>query len=401
MQAIKSNDQQVRAPFIRNRMTWLAYGLMAFFGFQISILGPLMPFIAEKMALTYTEIGYHFLLSSLGGLITSLIGDRIATRLGYNRMIMFGATLICLGYAGVIFGTSLPATLFCVWLAGFGGGSVIMTVTATLAIANPKNSSIAFTEANIGAGLAMILGPMLVGIIAASTLGWQAMVITLPLFILSVGLLFRGASLPTIEKRKQKVDQSPLDTEIRLPMLFWVYGILMLLTVALEFLIFSWTANFLAVVVGYSASEAAGLVSIFAVALVIGRLFGRRLLQMIPESRLVVLSLLWILVTFPIFWLGTGGFINIVGLFLVGLGISNVSPVVQARAMDVSGDARDRASARIILFPSLGNLVMLQLMGILADNVGIQRAFAMFIVLLVVAIALTIYAERLRVASAN
>ncbi|MBE0690470.1 MAG: hypothetical protein IH587_10165, partial [Anaerolineae bacterium] len=61
--------------FVRTRTTWLGYALMAYFGFALSLLGPAMPFIAEKVGLTYTEMGYHFTLLAVGNLVSSLIGD--------------------------------------------------------------------------------------------------------------------------------------------------------------------------------------------------------------------------------------------------------------------------------------------------------------------------------------
>ena len=73
-----------------------------------------------------------------------------------------------------------------------------------------------------------------------------------------------------------------------MPTLFWVFGILMFLGVTVEFLTTSWSANFLATVVGYPPSTAAALVSVFAVAIVLGRLAGRRLLDFMPESRLLI-----------------------------------------------------------------------------------------------------------------
>src|SRR5262249_55674340 len=68
--------------FVRTRSTWLGYALLACFGFALSLPGPTMPFLAAKFNLTFTEIGYHFTLMSAGIVLISLIGDRIAKRIG-------------------------------------------------------------------------------------------------------------------------------------------------------------------------------------------------------------------------------------------------------------------------------------------------------------------------------
>ena len=154
---------------------------MAYFSFGLSLVGPAMPFIGEKMGLTYTEMGYHFMLMSAGTLVTSLIGDRIARRIGNARMAWGGAVLMALALFGVVFGTSLGMTLTFTLLYGLGGGATILIALATITDASRQHPTKAFTEANIGAGLAMILGPVLMGLIAQSAAGLAGTFAFLPL----------------------------------------------------------------------------------------------------------------------------------------------------------------------------------------------------------------------------
>ena len=50
-------------PFVRSRLTWLAYAMLAYIGFTQSMLGPLMPFLRTELSLNYT----------LGGLLPAAI----------------------------------------------------------------------------------------------------------------------------------------------------------------------------------------------------------------------------------------------------------------------------------------------------------------------------------------
>ena len=45
-------------PFFRNRLTWLAYAMLAYIGFTQSMLGPLMPFLRSELQLNYTLGGF-------------------------------------------------------------------------------------------------------------------------------------------------------------------------------------------------------------------------------------------------------------------------------------------------------------------------------------------------------
>lgn len=382
-------------PFVRNRATWLGYAMTAFFGFSISLVGPLMPFIEESLNLNYTQIGYHFMLQAAGGLITSLTGDKIARRIGNARAGVAGIVLLIASLPGLVFGPGLPVTLLAALLYGIGGGLLIFVATATITDANPEHTAKVYAEGNIAGGSAVIVGPVVVGLVARSTLGWQAIAVFPLINLIILLLIFRGLPIPPerLKKKRESVDdleKSPL------PTLFWIFGLLMFLAVALEWLIASWGANYLSTVVGYSTSTAAALVSVFAFAVVVGRIIGRRLMNVVPESRLLIFSLLWVLLAFPLYWLGSPPAVSVLGLFITGLGIGNLSPLSMSGAMTAAAPQTNRASARFGMFPSLGNLIMLQLLGILADQFGMQRAYALVMVLVILGIVVTLQVNRMR-----
>jgi len=389
-QALNVSTATTKKPFIRSRTTWFCYILMAYFGFALSLIGPLMPFIAEKMNLSYTQVGYHFMLLGVGGLLTGLVGDKVIGRVGNNCTAWFNLIVVASALFGIIYGNSIAITLFFALIYSIGTSFIIMITTTTLSRITAEHSTKAFTEGNIAGGSAMIVGPLLVGAIAASVLGWQVVAFLPLIFMLVIVFFFRDASLS-----EPKVSQNEIPTEAnigsgnaRLPRRFWIFGGLMFLAVAIEFLISSWGANFLSTVVGYDPALSASLISVFALAVVLGRLVGRRLLDIMSQSRLLMLSLIWVLLTFPIYWLSPIPVVNVVGLFLIGLGIGNISPIIIAESMSAAGSAKERASARFVLFPSLGNLLMLQLMGVLSDSVGIQSAYGLVTVLTLIAIAI-------------
>jgi MFS transporter, FHS family, L-fucose permease len=217
--------------------------------------------------------------------------------------------------------------------------------------------------------------------------------------LIFVGILkisFWGVSLP----KQEKTSESTKDSDNRpLPLLFWVFGFMMFLSVAIEWMVSSLGASFLTTVVGFEVSTSASLLSVFAVAIVFGRLIGRRLLEVMSESKLLILSLVWVLLAFPIYWLGALPVVNVVGMFLIGLGVGNLAPLSTSAAMTAAGTATNRAGARFSMFPSLATVTMVQLLSILADQFGIQRAYALMIVVVIVAIVVAVSTNQLRKAT--
>jgi predicted MFS family arabinose efflux permease len=388
-------------PFVRTRYTWFGYTLLACFGFGLSLVGPIMPFLAAKMHLTYTQIGFHFTLLSVGVVSISLIGDKVAKWIGNDQLIWSAATLIGIALLGITMGSSLAITMVSMFLFGCAVGAVVLISNTAIAIAAGQHAAKAYTEANIAVGVAMVVGPLLAGLTAKSPLGWQAIAF-LPLIV--IGLLkvfFWGLRLPVAHSGKENSPESVRDVDKRpLPLLFWFFGIMMFLSVAIEWLISALGASFLTTVVGFELSTSASLMSVFAVAIVLGRLIGRRLLDYMTESQLLILSLVWVLLSFPIYWLSTLPMLNVVGMFLIGLGVGNLAPLSMSGAMSSAGEATNRASARFGLFPPMAILTMVQLFSILSDQYGIQRAYTLMIVLVIVAIAAAVSTNQLRGASA-
>ena len=385
------------SPFIRTRSTWLSYALLACFGFAVSLVGPIMPFLAAKMDLTFTQVGYHFTLMSLGVVFLSLAGDRIANRIGNDKMVWGAATLFGLALLGVTTGNSLAITLFFMFLYGCAIGAVFMIGNTAIAIAAGKHAAKAYTEANIIVGVAMIMGPVLAGLVSRSPLGWQSIAF-LPLIYAGVlKVFFWDLRLQVAQSGKEDSPESARDVDNHpLPLLFWIFGMLMFLSVGIENLVSAMGASFFTTVVGLDLSISAAVMSVFAVAIVLGRMIGRYLLGFMTESRLLILSLVWVLLTFPVYWLSTLSALNIAGMFLVGLGVGNLAPLCMSGAMTAAGEASNRASARFGLFAPLSIFILVQFFSILSDQYGMQRAYTLLIVVVIVAIAIVASANRLR-----
>ena len=87
-------------PFARNRLTWLAYAMLAYIGFTQSMLGPLMPFLRSELQLNYTLGGFLPAALAVGLILSGLCGDWLADRVnlqsayGIVIVLMFAACII-------------------------------------------------------------------------------------------------------------------------------------------------------------------------------------------------------------------------------------------------------------------------------------------------------------------
>jgi MFS family permease len=67
--------------FHRDELTWLAFGMLGFYNYLLSGLGPLMPSLREDLGLSYTIASLHFSAFAVGMILAGLIGDRVVRRI--------------------------------------------------------------------------------------------------------------------------------------------------------------------------------------------------------------------------------------------------------------------------------------------------------------------------------
>jgi len=84
----------------------------------------------------------------------------------------------------------------------------------------------------------------------------------------------------------------------------------------------------------------------------------------------------------------------VIGLFMAGLGTANLFPQGVSLALGIASAQVDAANARIGLSVSLAVLLAPQLLGNLADQIGIQSAYGAVLLFQTAALALISIANR-------
>ena len=110
---------------------------------------------------------------------------------------------------------------------------------------------------------------------------------------------------------------------------------------------------------------------------------GSRLVHYFPISNVVTVSTLVAGFGFLLFWQAGGVLLALCGLFISGLGIASLYPLILSLAIGAAGNNTVQASARATLASGLAILTLPLLLGRLADAVGIGLAYGVLVFLLV------------------
>lgn len=378
---------------MRDAFTWLAYLMIGYYAFVETVFGPIMPFLQNELGFSYTVSSLHFSAFAVGLMIAGILGERVVRRWGRRVTSWGGATGMVAGIVLLAIGASAPVTIAGVFLAGLFGTLFLVIIQAALSDRHGEQRAIAYTEANVLASVCAILAPVLVGGFQQAGASWRWVMVVLIAALIVLALVFRRIKFPEPHIHADASESVPAQ---RLPGKFWAYWAVMVVAASVEWCMVYWSAGFLQTFVGLSAATAATLVSLFFIAQVIGRFAGSRLTRVMPGSRLLLIAQVIALAGVPLFWLATQPALSIAGFFLAGLGIANFYPLTLSVAIGAAPKSADAASARLSLAGGLALSFAPLTIGAMADRAGLQQAYGLLIILLVVLIAITIGANRWR-----
>jgi MFS family permease len=375
--------------FVRDRFTWLAYFMLGYYAYLQAILGPLIPFLRSELNLNYTVAGYHLSGFALGMTIAGFLTDRLVRWWGRYGVFWFGGAGMAIGAVLLSLGNIIFVTISAAFLMGLVGTGLLVMIQATLADRHGDKRAVALTEANILASATAAAAPALVGLTERVGLGWRSALIFGALTWLAMFVLYRRESVPTSIKQKADTGQSG-----KLPPVFWAYWALILFLVSVEWCVIFWGADFLEQVVKLPKVDAATAIGAYFLANVAGRSLSSRLARSFSTEALLTLAILVAAVGFPIFWLAQTPILNIIGLFITGLGVGSLFPLALSAASRVGAANSNTASSRISMAAGLAILITPQFLATIADQIGIQRAYVIVAVLLVIVLLVNFIAGR-------
>ena len=372
----------------RTRRTWLIYALLSLYVFMLNVPGPVTNYLKDEFTMSYTLSSLHFSAFAAGVLVTGLFGAYFIPRFPRQKVLAFGA--LGLGVGGLIlaFGRSPAVTIAGIFLMGCIGTLILSIYPAILDEEMGARSPVGISEANTIASLFAGLAPLLVGFLVQKAVGWRPAVVLIAAVSLSLGgwLLLRfGVSPQSASARKIPAKQTG-----KLPGMYWIWWLALMLGIAVEYCIIYWGADFVEKVLGFSKNTATQSVSLFMAGMIIGRFFGSRLLERVPPMKLISGSISLSVFGFALFWSGISPLLGLVGLMLLGLGGANLYPVLVSMAIASAGELKAEAGARATLATGTAILFLPLVLGIVSDKMGIRLAYST-VGLLFVLLTLTVW----------
>lgn len=377
--------------FARDRFAWLTYIMLGYYAYTLNVFGPAMPYLRAEMALSYTVASLHLSAFAVGLLIAGLTADAAARRLGRPRLFWGGALGMTAFFIPLMVGAHPVVTIGAALLMGTLGSYLLAVIPAMLSDHYGELRAIAFSESNVIAGFLAGLAPVAVGLLAGTLIGWRGVLLLAMAALAGLAVIFGRVPMPTPRGSGQLINQPAP----RLPGVYWLYWLTIVLVVSVEFCAVSWAPTFLEVAVGLARAEAAAWTGVFLLGMVLGRGAGSGLVRRFSPTTVVLGAIALSGSGYFLHWWFALPWLSISGLFLAGLGAGNLYPLTLALAVGAAADQSDMATARASLASGLAILLLPLTLGSLADALGLRTAYGIVFGLLALAAGVVVAAARL------
>jgi fucose permease len=376
--------------FHRDRFTWLAYCALAFYGYLLNVLGPITPFLQEELRLSYTVSSFHFTAFALGILLIGFGGHFPIQQMGRWRSLWIGMIGMSVSALLLLAGKNPVITIGASFLMGLIGSLILAIVPAALSDQHGEMRAVALSEANVISSLVASAAALMVGWAADLTGNWRWALGIMALTPLFLFLFFgRGTSLTNTSSAGEATPSNR-----PLPLLFWVYWLSIVLAVAVEFCMVFWSASYVEKVLEFTKANAAQAASLFLIGMIVGRAAGSRLVQRFSTPRVILGSILIASFGFLLFWRTENVLLGLSGLFLTGLGVASMYPLLLSLAIGAADGNTVQASARGTLASGTAIFFLPLVLGRVADAVGIRSAYGVVFALLLGVLLISQIAQR-------
>lgn len=357
---------------VRDRPTWISFTQISLFAVFFYGFGATQALLRDEQGTTRTVSGLHATVYAVATVIAALILPAAITRFDRNTVLRVGVIGLCLGLAIYTAPGGLSASLAGIAVIAFFGCAIIVTSNAFVMDHQKGAGPAALTQANALAALIGLLGPLAIGLGAATILGWRfGLWVLIGALIVSELARRRYAGVyrvpsPVLER---EVHHGPLPRSF-----YWSLGALAMF-MATEFALTLWSADLLRDRAGVGPAAAAASVAAYTAGVLLGRVVGSRLAESHPIDRILKASIAIGVVGFAVVWATTLPILMLIGLFVSGMGLAVSWPLGVARAVLTSGGRTDIASGRAAAAGSLAGGISPFVLGALADQFDVHLAF--------------------------
>ena len=358
------------------RLMWAGFLGIFVWGSIAGLLGAILPGLRARAGISLNQSSGMFLALSSGLVLASLTAGFLLDRFGKKVVLSTSIAMVVSALVLFEFLNAYPAMLVLAFVMGAGGSAVVTAAHALISDLNPAHRAASLNLLDFFFGVGAFVTPFAIvplqqrGGITAVLFALAALAAAILLYVLTVRFPAATGSAHFSWAGARDVLASPL---------FWVPALLVFLYVGTEQSIWDWQVTYFMRQMSMDNVSAARVLSIFPIAIMIGRLVNNRVLLRASPVPVLIVSTLGATVCFGVTMTAASAPLAAAGLLTAGLFMASIFPtalgVVSGRFAGHSGTAMGLA----ITAGWLGSMVISPSLGFVAQRTTFTTAYLVVI----------------------
>lgn len=347
-----------------------------------SIVGPLIPVIAEDLNIGLDVIGSAISLSIFGLLIVSITAGNLIELFGLKKVAFLGLIFGFFGSLGLYLSSSFIIFVIAYFILQMGLAIVFVCILSIIGNYYFRSRASSLIKVNIGNTLTFIFSPLIVSLMIFMNLNWRLfyIYILIPQIILMVALIF----LKVPEKVKVKSDLRTLfviNRKITSNPYFILCCIIVFFYASVINIFFMWFTSYFSSL-NISIGTSSLFLSIYGVSFLIGMLLRNKIIKHLSEKRILFFSFIaaFILLLGVLF---TNNLVlkNIL-IFLFGISIAGNFTITFSIGSGLFPEYANSASGFLVASANLGIMIFQYLSGYFSEHFSKNSVLYINIILL-------------------
>lgn len=365
-------------------------------GLPDSLLGSAWPSMYQGLGSTISGAGNIFMIISAGTIVSSLMSDRVIHRFGTGKVTTVSVAMTAFSLFG--FASCTAYWQLCLFAIpyGLGAGAVDSALNNYVAL-HLKARHMSWLHCMWGIGASV--GPYIMGMCLTAGHGWQSGYRTIGFIqVVITALIF--CSLPLWKGESSSASDEENRNVLTIPQALRLTGAPQVLLCffgycALEQSVGLWAGSWLNVVKNIPAETAASYASMFYIGITIGRALSGFITEKMGDKRMIRIGLVIIGLGCLILIFSGYNTPSLIGLVVVGLGCAPIYPSVIHSTPFRFGKENSQSLVGLQMASAyVGTTFMPKLFGVLSDIVGITLFPIWILLLLILIIVMSEWANR-------
>ncbi len=338
------------------RLIFLALGL------AVACWAPMIPILKIQLSLDNGQLGLLMLVQGIGAVLVMPLASWLVNRWGSSLVIIISSLLVL---TSLPISTIAPTAVYLgIALFFFGAATSIMNIAINAQAISVESRS----GRSLMSGFHCLLSVGgLLGVVFITLLlnyNWNIFCCaSLISIVIALIIVSQGKNFIPDESSRKHSKASPATLELKVLIL----GVLCFVAFMSEGCILDWSAEFLHSSLHYSTARAGIGYAFFSIAMITGRLLGDRIVSRYGQSITFQMSAILAASGFIILVSRWWPYAELMGALLIGLGASNMVPILFSAAGKSTKTAPHSALAIITSFGFAGLLIGPVLVGFVSN----------------------------------